>query len=277
MLAAVLDPAHRVSNLQRDRRDRDVLRHQAVLAAEAAADVGRDDADLVLGQPKDARQPDALHVPALGREINDELVHPVVPVGEHAAAFERHRRLPVHPEFPAHAHRRRCEHLRIAFDHGAGDVGVVGPVIEHARATLLHRRDAVDDRRELLHINAHLIGQIFGERASRRQAGGDTLPHIAHALVGERRIRAELVLRQLRSGFEDRQGTEIGEREDASFETLRLHDVAHAAVRDLAAHERDVLHAGHPQIGDVFAVAEEETLVLLARQARADPTVRRRM
>ena len=50
MLAAVLDPAHRMADLQRDRGDGDVLRHDAVLAAEAAADVGRDDADLVLRQ-----------------------------------------------------------------------------------------------------------------------------------------------------------------------------------------------------------------------------------
>ena len=47
MLAPILDPAHRMADLQRDRGDGDVLRHDAVLAAEAAADVGRDDADLV--------------------------------------------------------------------------------------------------------------------------------------------------------------------------------------------------------------------------------------
>ena len=55
MLAPILDPAHRMSDLERDRRDRDVLRHDPVLAAEAAADVGRDDADLVLGQPERSR------------------------------------------------------------------------------------------------------------------------------------------------------------------------------------------------------------------------------
>jgi hypothetical protein len=50
VLAAILDPAHRMSDLHGDGGDRDVLRHQPVLAAEAAADVGRDHPDLVLGQ-----------------------------------------------------------------------------------------------------------------------------------------------------------------------------------------------------------------------------------
>ena len=52
MLAPVLDPAHRMADLHRDRGDRDVFRHQPVLAAEAAADIGRDDADLVLRQAR---------------------------------------------------------------------------------------------------------------------------------------------------------------------------------------------------------------------------------
>ena len=55
MLASILDPAHRMSDLQRERGDGNVLRHDPVLAAEAAADVGRDDAHLVFGDAEHPR------------------------------------------------------------------------------------------------------------------------------------------------------------------------------------------------------------------------------
>ena len=116
MLAAVLDPAHRMADLHGDRGDGDVLRHDAVLAAEAAADIGGDDADLVLRQAERLREADPHHVAALGREINHELVVAVIPVGQHAAAFERHGGLPVHAELAAQPHRRerraRSDRLR---------------------------------------------------------------------------------------------------------------------------------------------------------------------
>ena len=88
MFAAVLDPAHRMADLHRDRSDRDVLRHEAVLAAEAAADIGRDDADLVLRQAERLRQADPHDVAALGGQMNRKFVVAMVPVCQHAAAFE---------------------------------------------------------------------------------------------------------------------------------------------------------------------------------------------
>ena len=106
MLAPVLDPAHRVADLQCDRGDGDVFRHDPVLAAEAAADVRRDDADFVFRQAECVGEADPDHVAALGGEINHEFVVAVVPIGQHATAFERHRCLAVHAELAAQAHRR---------------------------------------------------------------------------------------------------------------------------------------------------------------------------
>ena len=48
MLAAILDPAHRMAAAHRQPRQADFLRQQDALVAEAAADIGRDDADLAL-------------------------------------------------------------------------------------------------------------------------------------------------------------------------------------------------------------------------------------
>jgi hypothetical protein len=46
--------------------------------------------------------------------------------------------------------------------------------------------------------------------------------------------------------------------------------VAHARVRDRAAYERHILHAGEMQIGDELAAAAQQAIVLLAAKARAD-------
>src|SRR5262249_42158824 len=50
-------------------------------------------------------------------------------------------------------------------------------------------------------------------------------------------------------------------------------DTLQPAVCCLRAHERDVLQAGQPDIGDELAVATEETRVFLALQPRPDPAV----
>ena len=147
MLAAVFNPSHRMPDPHRNGGDRDVLRHKPVLATESAPDVGRDDTHLVFRQAEHLRQAEPLHLSALGRQVDDEFVGAVIPVGNHAAAFERNSRLPVHSKLPAQAHGRRGQRTGIALDHGAGDVGVVRPVIEDARAAGVHGCDAVHDRR----------------------------------------------------------------------------------------------------------------------------------
>ena len=65
----------------------------------------------------------------------------------------------------------------------------------------------------------------------------------------------------------------ITEFEDARDGIRRLDDLPQAGVRHLAAHEGDILHAGHADIGDEHAGADEIAGILLAQQARTDPTV----
>src|SRR5207249_2325368 len=56
VLAAVLHPLHRLADQQRRRRRDHVAGIDRHLVAEAAADVGRDDPDVLLGQPGDDRE-----------------------------------------------------------------------------------------------------------------------------------------------------------------------------------------------------------------------------
>ena len=74
-------------------------------------------------------------------------------------------------------------------------------------------------------------------------------------------------------GFEDVQRADVGQREDAARRCpAGLVTRRTRALRHLAAHEGHVLHAGHADVGNEHAVAEEMAGILLAQQARADPT-----
>jgi hypothetical protein len=234
--------------------------------------VRRDDADLMLGQAERLGEANPLHVAALGRQVDDELVEPVIPIGEHAAAFERDGRLPVGSELPPQPDGRGGQRRHVALVHGAGDEGVVGPCVEQASAARAHRRDAIDDGRQLLHVQRHLVGQVLGLGARGCETGGDRLADVAHALVGERRKGTMAKRRQFRAGLEDVDRAYVGQREDARGGIRRLDDLPQAGMRHLAAHEGDVLQAGHADIGDEHAGAEEIARILLAQQACTDPT-----
>ena len=98
MFTPVLDPPHRMPDLQCNGRDGNVLRHDAILAAEAAAHVRRDDADLFFGHAEHPGKRKAFDLAALRREVDDEFIKPIIPIGEHAASFERDGRLAIQPE-----------------------------------------------------------------------------------------------------------------------------------------------------------------------------------
>ena len=92
VLHPVFDPLHRLAGQHR-RRDRDhVARIHRHLAAESAADVRRDDVDLVLGQPDvsgDQREHGADGVRRLRGHPDRQLSFDLVEVGDAAARFDR--------------------------------------------------------------------------------------------------------------------------------------------------------------------------------------------
>ena len=162
MLAAVLDPAHRVVELQRRPGDEDLFGVQHALVAEAAADVGRDHPDIALLQPQTFGQPGAHHVRHLGRHVNHELVVLVVAEGEHRQPFQGHHALAVHAVFALDLHRRGFHHgFDIAIDGGLQEQ-VIAPFVVHQRPAGFARRQHIDDRRQILDVENNLFGQILG-------------------------------------------------------------------------------------------------------------------
>ena len=88
---AVLDPLHGPPDQERRRRGDDVAGVDRHLVAEAAAQVGRDDPDLVLGQAGHEREERAVHVRGLRGHVDRRLARRRVDVGDAAAALERRR------------------------------------------------------------------------------------------------------------------------------------------------------------------------------------------
>ena len=89
------DPLHRAPQLARRPQHQHVVRERAALQAEAAADVGRDHAHLVLVHMKDMRDLHAHAVRILRRGVERVVVVRRVVVADRGARLHRHRRDPV--------------------------------------------------------------------------------------------------------------------------------------------------------------------------------------
>ena len=132
LLVPVLDPADGTVEADGEGGADEFFRQQDALVAEAAADVGRDDADLALVEAEAFGEAGLGDVRHLGGGGDDQLLEPGVPFGQHAAAFEG-----------GHALAGRAQ---AAGDAGGGDgveagevvvaggfeEGVVGPVLVDA-------------------------------------------------------------------------------------------------------------------------------------------------
>src|ERR1700728_4929713 len=96
VLSAVFYVAEWTLEGQCEPGDANFLRLQHAFVAEAAADIGRDDADASFLDPDALGQSDTDNVRHLCRGVNHELVGLKNPIGDNRLAFERYHRLPRH-------------------------------------------------------------------------------------------------------------------------------------------------------------------------------------
>ena len=89
MLGAVLDPAHRMIEFQRQRRQDDLLGVEPRFGPKPAADIGCDDAYRAFVDGENLGNRDAHRVRRLGRGVDYDLIEPMVAIGEHRTPFER--------------------------------------------------------------------------------------------------------------------------------------------------------------------------------------------
>ena len=271
MFAHVFDPADGAAGPQCDRTNRDVLGHQPGLAAEPAADIGRDHAELADLKAERLGESEPQEVGDLRGHMDHELVGARIPVREHRPAFHRHRRLPVHAIATGQDHRHPAHRFDIATAERRSDVDVVAPGLVDQGRRIAARDQRLDHRRQRFQIGNHAPGEVLGRCPRIAQTGGHRLTGKPHLVARQRPVIGRLETGDVRHHANWLDLRQVLGQENARATVFGPGDPAHPRVADRAAEEGDLPGAGNLDVGDVAAAAVQEASVLLARQARADP------
>ena len=274
LLSAVLDPPHRMVSVHRDPSEHDLLGEQDTLVAESAADVGDDDAHLILIEPETLRESGADDVRHLARGMEHEHPEPPVPVREHPAALDRRHALARGAKRAGDGYRGLASDSgQVAIDHRL-EKHVVAPLRMQQRRIRSTRVEHVGDGGELFEVERHAARQILRRGPRFSHAGGDQLAGVADAAGGEHRLLGDLEARQAGARDDGLHSSEIGGGEDSlPLGTRGLGHAAHPCVRERAAHERHVHRAGHRDVGDELAAPVQQPTILLAWQACPDASL----
>jgi hypothetical protein len=269
MLAAILDPTERRSELPSEPGDAQLFRLQHAFVAEAAADVGRDHAHAALRDPEMLGDRGADHVRHLRRGMDHELVAARLPVRQHGLAFERVHRLPRHAvAAPHHDRRGQCD-VGDALVERRLQKQVVLPGGVHQRGRRVTPRNRVDDGGQRFEVELHAPDKVLALGAGCGHAHRDRFTDEAHFAARQRRILGRLEAGQAELGL-DRSNIEVLGDEDRRLRPRRLADGTDAGVGERAAQEGNLLQAGQSDVVDVAAAAAQDAGVLLAQDARAD-------
>ena len=286
VLAAVLDPLHRPTQLVGGGDHRQLLALGEELLAEPAADVVGLHPHLVLG---DAERPGAGLtglVRALGREPHVELAGRGRVRREHPTGLHRDVGVPVLDE-------RLGDDVRRGREDGV-EVGVGRRFDPHGdvRAELgVHERGVlggalgVDDGGQRLVVDLDQLGRVLGEVARLGHDERDRVADEADVALGEgpegraghgRRVTLEHGrLHRADVRVEVRGGEH---RPDAGHGPRRVDvEAGDPGVREVAAHERGVQHPRHDHVVDVGALPGQQPWVLAPADGLPhEPTGRRR-
>ena len=270
LLAAVLDPAHRVLPVHRDPTEHDLLGEQDPLVAESAADIGDDDAHLALLEAEAFRQPGTHDVRHLARGVQHQHLLPPVPVCEHPAAFDRRHALARGAERAGDGHRGPALDLaQVAVDHRL-QKHVVAPFRVQQRRVGSARAEHVGDGGQFFEIERDAAREILRRRPRVSQAGGDRLAGVADAAGGKHRLLGDLEAGQAGARDDGSHRGEIVGGEHPLLIARGLRQAANSCVGERAAYECHIHRAGHRDVGDELASPVQQPVIFLARQARAD-------
>src|SRR4029077_8275483 len=140
----------------------------------------------------------------------------------------------------------------------------------HQRAVGLACRQHVGNGRHGLELELDFGGHVFGFSARVRNAHGDELADVAHLALGQHGLHGRLEPRQRGVGADRGNGAEIFGDEDTVAELGGHAHIPDAGVRQRAAQEGNLLHAGELEIADILSATHEEAVLLLAEEAGAD-------
>ena len=164
VLQAIAGPLHRAAELARQRGDEDLLGIQGRLAAEPAADVGRNHPHAVGRQIERLAQRVANDAGNLGGGVQGQAPRPVL--RQARPVLDRHRRLAMEAEATADGYGGLREvHVHVAARELAGDDDVRGGVLVQQRRAGGGGRLGIGRRRQRLVVDLDQFGGILGEIA----------------------------------------------------------------------------------------------------------------
>jgi hypothetical protein len=250
------------------------------LLAEAAAHVGDDDADRAFVQAQAGGGHGADLVRGLGAGVQDELVFLGVPGGDRSAGLQGQGVLAagggVHLD---HAGRGGEDVVdALGGEHGHVDQGVAGGFVVYEGCAGGQRGGVGHDRGEDVVPDLGGLDAVLGGVRVARHDDGQRLADIADPVAGQDGHVGghELVERPVQPGRDVREvqvgGVEHGHhaRYFAYPVEVELRD---AGMRDGAAHELGVQHAGQRDVVDEASSAGEEAGVFTAAYRAADEPV----
>ena len=156
--------------------EEDVFRDQRHLLAEAAADIGRDDAKLALGHAEAIGDAGAEHVRHLGRAGERDAAGAAVEGGVAAARLERHGVLPARADVDLDHRRGIGDRLGEALGLDlALDQDVAGGMGMNERRAGRERGIDIDHGVLGIDVDEDLLGDVLRLLAARRDHGRDRL------------------------------------------------------------------------------------------------------
>ena len=251
ILAPVFDPFHRPTQQCSGGGDVDVLRVKRALGAEAAADIGRHHADLMVTKTEHFHHAALDAMRALGRHVQRVGIVMRIVFGNDAAALHKKRPAAMLVNFFA-KHMRRAGERAIGVAYlqrkARGDIRFRTRVRQ--RRARIQRGAAIVDRRQRFVIDFHQLRGIFGDVA----AVGDHARHRFSGVTGfvlgervrqldqlDRRMRHQQRQRVVARGFWQisvrQHGMHAGQGERGGFV-----DAVDFGVRVGAAHKGGVQH-----------------------------------
>ena len=201
---AVLDPDHALLGVFRQHGEHDLLAVHIGLGAEPATHVRHADHD-VLAVPVGHRADRvAHHVRHLGRGVHLDASASGVVIGEHAATFQRHRTVALHPVGALHDVGGCLESLIGSAELVLQTSGlVVRQMTEQRGAVRIERGGSIGQHRQHLVGHDDALGCVLGDVAVAGDDHGDRLADVVHTVDGE---DGEALLSQLQR----RGGSEVG-------------------------------------------------------------------
>ena len=283
-LRAVAGPFYRAADLLRGPQRHHLFRINVDLRAEAAADIGRNHAQFVLGgDVVERRQHQAGDVRVLRGRIERVVLLGLIVIRDRRARLHRVRHQAVVGEFQRHhvgGLRKRVLHRGFVAER---------PVIDHVarrfrvqlRCACLDRGLDVGDGGQLLIVDHHGFGGVAGQILGLRDHNRDRLADEAHPLRRHRRPRAHLHRRAVLRGdgpaanqvadlvVDDLLSRQHGEHA-RHLQRFGCIDALDHGVRMRAADEMGVGQTHQFDVVDVTALAGDETAVFLAHHACAN-------